>query len=304
MAPSFSVARAQPNELGPAFDLIFQQFGATERGARVADALQLVRQRELPPEGVWVARRGSQLVGALVCLPLPGASGLIWPAQVSAGMDATEIEDQLTKRACAWLRGCGAKLAQALLTDEENHMAPPLERNGFSHVTSLWYLRCDCIRSPESFLSREGLTYQPWTTAQAVFQETLMHTYNGTVDCPEVNGVRTIDEILAGHRGQRTDDPATWWLALDGGRAVGVVLVTEIPDTGAWDLSYLGVIPEARRRGVGRELVRKVLIEARLAGVTSVSLSVDTRNRPASRLYLDMGFEPYDRREVYLAVWR
>ena len=85
---------------------------------------------------------------------------------------------------------------------------------------------------------------------------------------------------------------------------MGVVLVTEIPETGAWDLSYLGVIPEERRRGLGRELVRKVLIEAQLAGVTSVSLSVDTRNRPAWRLYLDMGFEPYDRREVYLAVWR
>ncbi len=304
MAASFTVACAQPNELGPAFDLIFQQFGATERKSRVADALQLVHQRELPPEGVWVARRGTQLVGALVCLPLPGASGLIWPPQVAAGTDAREIEDQLTKDACAWLRGRGAKLAQALLTDEENHLAPPLERNGFSHITSLSYLRCDHIPSRESLSSRKRLTYQPWTAGRAAFQETLLHTYEGTLDCPEVNGVRTIDEILTGHRGQQTDDPATWWLALDGGRAVGVVLVTKIPETGVWDLSYLGVIPEARRKGLGRELVRKVLIEAELVGVTSVSLSVDTRNRPAWRLYQGMGFEPYDRREVYLAVWR
>jgi mycothiol synthase len=304
MAPSFTVACAQPNEQGAAFDLIFNQFGAAEREARVADALQLLRQRELPPEGVWVARKGSQLAGALVCLPLPGASGLIWPPQVAAGVDATEMEDQLTKAACAWLRGCGAKLAQALLTDEEKHLAAPLQRNGFTHITSLWYLRCDPIRSVASFLSSERLTYQPWTTTRAVFQETLVRSYEGTLDCPEVNGIRTIDEILAGHRGQRTDDPATWWLALDGGRAVGVVLVTEIPETRAWDLSYLGVIPEARRRGLGRELVQKVLNEARLAGITSVSLSVDTRNRPAWRLYVEMGFQPYDRREVYLSVWR
>ena len=119
-----------------------------------------------------------------------------------------------------------------------------------------------------------------------------------------MNGVRTIDEILAGHRGQRTDDPATWWLAFEDDRAVGVVLVSEIPEGGAWDLSYLGVIPEVRECGVGRELVRKVQSEAQLARVRSVSLSVDTRNRPAWRLYLGAGFEPYDRREVYLAVWR
>jgi ribosomal protein S18 acetylase RimI-like enzyme len=218
---------------------------------------------------------------------------------------ATEVEDRLIRHAGAWLRRHGAKLAQALLTDEEKHLAPPLERNGFSHITSLWYLRYNRDLAMESLLSREGLTYQSWTTTDPRrFQETLMRSYEGTLDCPEVNGIRTIDEILAGHRGQRTDDPATWWLALDGNRPVGVVLVTEMPETRVWDLSYLGVIPEVRRRGLGRELVRKVLIEARAAGVSGVSLSVDARNRPAWRLYLGMGFEPYDRREVYLALWR
>jgi ribosomal protein S18 acetylase RimI-like enzyme len=304
MTSSFTVSSARPNELGAAFDLIFKQYGATERRARVAEALQLVRQRELPPEGVWVARRGTQLVGALVCLILPGASGLIWPPQVAAGIDATEMEDQLTEDACAWLRGRDAKLAQALLTDEEKRLAAPLERNGFKHITSLWYLRCDRVGSSELSRKRERLRYQPWTTTREVFQETLLRTYEGTLDCPEVNGVRTIDEILAGHRGQRTDDPATWWLAFEDDRAVGVVLVSEIPEGGAWDLSYLGVIPEVRECGVGRELVRKVQSEAQLARVRSVSLSVDTRNRPAWRLYLGAGFEPYDRREVYLAVWR
>ena len=95
--------------------------------------------------------------------------------------------------------------------------------------------------------------------------------------------------------------PGRAWVQYD---PVGVVLVTEIPETRAWDLSYLGVIPEVRRRGLGRELVHKVQIEAQLAGVSNVSLSVDTRNRPAWELYLGMGFEPYDRREVYLMVWR
>ncbi len=34
-----------------------------------------------------------------------------------------------------------------------------------------------------------------------------------------------------------------------------------------------------------------------------LSLAMDARNWPASGLYRKLGFEPYDRREVYLAVW-
>jgi len=38
--------------------------------------------------------------------------------------------------------------------------------------------------------------------------------------------------------------------------------------------------------------------------VKRVTLSVDGRNLPALQLYRDLGFAPYDRREVYLAIWR
>ncbi len=35
-----------------------------------------------------------------------------------------------------------------------------------------------------------------------------------------------------------------------------------------------------------------------------VLLSVDARNRPAWELYHGLGFELFDRREVFLAVWK
>jgi ribosomal protein S18 acetylase RimI-like enzyme len=305
MGTSYTVASAEPTERAAAFDLVFQHFGPTERQARVANALQLIELGELPAEGVWVARHEARVVGALVCLALPGASGLVWPPQVAFGINAREVEDQLIRRAAAWLRGRGAKLAQALLTEDEKGLAPPLERNGFSHITSLWYLRHDLSVLRESSAGSQSLGYQTATTTDPrVFQDTLLRTYEGTLDCPEVNGVRTIGEVLAGHRGQRTEDPATWWLVVDAGEPAGVVMVTEMPDSRTWDLSYLGVVPKARGRGLGREMVQKVLLEARAAGVSGVSLSVDTRNRPAWQLYLAAGFQSYDRREVYLAVWR
>ena len=69
-----------------------------------------------------------------------------------------------------------------------------------------------------------------------------------------MNGVRTIGEIIG--RAQQpgsVTSPQRWWLALDAGRPVGVLLLAEMPDVQGWDLSYLGVVPEARRQGFGRQ---------------------------------------------------
>jgi ribosomal protein S18 acetylase RimI-like enzyme len=65
----------------------------------------------------------------------------------------------------------------------------------------------------------------------------------------------------------------------------------------------MGVVPEARQQGFAREMLLRVLFEARAADVLNVTLSVDGRNRPAWNLYRSLGFEPFERREVYLAIF-
>jgi ribosomal protein S18 acetylase RimI-like enzyme len=157
--------------------------------------------------------------------------------------------------------------------------------------------------STEVLACSDRLAYQPYPADPARFQETLLRTYEGTQDCPEVNGVRTIEEILHGHRSQGRHDPERWWLASARGRPVGVLMLTELPEWNGWDVSYVGVVPEARGRGVGRELMARALLEARAAEVRQLTLSVDGRNRPAWNLYTRLGFEPFDSREVFLAVW-
>jgi ribosomal protein S18 acetylase RimI-like enzyme len=203
------------------------------------------------------------------------------------------------------LRERGAKLAQALLVRDDTHLAAPLERNGFDHITSLWYLRHDLELPVGPFSTPQQLTYVTYKHTDArLFRQTLARTYEQTQDCPEVNGVRTLDEIVEGHRSQGTHDTERWWLALAAGRPVGVLLLTDVPEWDGWDVSYVGVVPEVRRRGLGRELMCKALFEARTAEVSQLTLSVDARNQPACELYRRLGFEIYDEREVYLAIWR
>jgi mycothiol synthase len=299
-APRFVVAAAQPEKQAAAFRLVFQYLGSGEQELRVANALNLLNAGELNPEGIFVVEQGPALAGALVCVPLRGSSGLFWPPAVRAGPQRSAQEDQLVQTACRWLHGRGAKLAQAILSSGEVPLAAPLLRNGFVHVTRLEYLRH--YLADDAFLVPSAqLRLQTYAQADThLFHQVLLRTYEGTQDCPELNGVRTLEEILDGHKAQGVFRPERWWLAFDGSRPVGVLLIAEVVEWQGWDISYVGVVPECRRRGIGRVLAQLALREAKAAGAGQVTLAVDVRNRPAWNLYLGLGFEPWDQREVYL----
>ena len=51
-----------------------------------------------------------------------------------------------------------------------------------------------------------------------------------------------------------------------------------MPEWAAWDVAYVGVVPEERGRGYGREIMHKALAVARADGVARLTLSVDARN--------------------------
>ncbi len=150
------------------------------------------------------------------------------------------------------------------------------------------------------------LKYQAYNPLKpSLFHQTLQNTYKDTLDCPELNGVRRVEDVVVGHRGQSLFDPDLWLLALANGEPVGVLLLMRSPESYDWEISYVGVTPEVRRRrGFGCELVVKALSQARAAGAPNLTLSVDARNHPARELYEVLGFETYDRREVFLAVWK
>jgi ribosomal protein S18 acetylase RimI-like enzyme len=305
MGPPPAIAPARPHELEAAFRLIFRHLADEERETRVANALHLVRQGELDPAGILGATVGGDLAGAIVCLPVPGASGLIWPPQALDGPQRLAVEDALVSRATAWLREGGAGLGQCLLTEAEMPLVGPLLRNGFAHVTALWYMQHD-LTTASVMPPRGRLRHVPYSQLSnpAPFHQTLLRTYEGTQDCPEITGVRSIEQIIAGHRAQGKHNPGRWLLALAAGRPVGVLLLCEMPEWAAWDVAYVGIVPEERGHGYGREIMHQALAVARADGVARLTLSVDARNEPAWRLYTDLGFQPHDRREVVLAIWR
>jgi ribosomal protein S18 acetylase RimI-like enzyme len=84
-------------------------------------------------------------------------------------------------------------------------------------------------------------------------------------------------------------------IAEDGEHPVGFVFCV-LGDRGRHTahVTDIYVRPEARRRGIGRELLAELIQPARDAGLEHVSLDVLMRNSEARRLYERLGFAPVD----------
>ena len=92
----------------------------------------------------------------------------------------------------------------------------------------------------------------------------MLATDHDTLDCPELNGNRTPAELFASF--VEPAEGTTWHVARHLGKPVGVVMLANGESEDEIELSYLGLVPSARGRGLGRELVALARMETRRRG--------------------------------------
>ena len=81
--------------------------------------------------------------------------------------------------------------------------------------------------------------------------------HEGTLDCARrLNGVRDIDDVVNGYQATGVFCPEKWQFVRSDGRDVGVLLLADHPKAKHWELMYMGLIPEVRGRGWGRQITR------------------------------------------------
>lgn len=94
---------------------------------------------------------------------------------------------------------------------------------------------------------------------------------------------------------QDSVDPALSRVLVVDGQPAGIAFIARRGWTSR--LAAMGIVPEARAQGVGREAMRQLLAEAKARGDRTMTLEVIAENAPAIRLYESCGFR-IDRRLV------
>ncbi len=106
---------------------------------------------------------------------------------------------------------------------------------------------------------------------------------------------------LVAHAGEAFD-PDRWRVAIVDGEPAGVVLPTPYPDAPTeGTLSYIGILPAFRGRGLGRDLHASGLRLLADAGCTVYKGSTDQRNEPMARVFARNGC-PVDGIQLFLKL--
>jgi ribosomal protein S18 acetylase RimI-like enzyme len=187
-------------------------------------------------------------------------------------------------------------LAQVLLDVYDSLVFPLMLSCSFKRLAELLYLQA-VVREARPAEMPQGWhfeTYGPET--RNLFTEVILASYRQSLDCPALNGLRHIDDIMAGHMATGEFDPRAWFVLREGEQRLGVLLLSRVARCDVMELVYLGVSPEQRGRGVGDLLMRKALQETAARGCGRLSLAVDAVNLPALKLYWRHGLQAIGRK--------
>ncbi len=261
------------------------------------------------------------------CLAVPGAGRtmMVFCSEPPAGGDAGGSTTGESERAALFEAACGhfgglraagpptnpkhdVRLAQSLPEPREATTSAALLRAGFLRIGELLYMR----RS----LNRDAPVGEPgWPGGVSVVSVSSLgapergegallaameSTYEQTLDCPELCGMREARDVLASHRATGVYDPSLWWVVIEAGVPCGCMLLSRCPEPRSVELVYLGLAPRLRGRGVASRLLAMGIDRARGTALDEMACAVDARNTPAIALYERFGFRSFARRVAFV----
>ena len=297
------IVPATGERLPSALQLLFAAWPNDARSQRIAEIPQEIEDGEFDPRHLLLAEIDGQPVGAQLTIIRDNDVGMVWPPVVDDarlkqfdGPAGDVIEDALLTEAARQLDAVGAWIGQSLLEPNQPRDQLALERNGFARLTELRFFERslnDGTKWPK-MSERSSLSYDPYRRSRnrMAFINVLEATYCGTLDCPELNGIRDGQQSLKNHEAAGSFKPDMWRLYRRKEINVGILLMVDRRDEDAWEVLYVGVIESARGRGVGRAMLLDALDAARDAGVDRLLIVADVRNVPAVSLYESLGFQP------------
>lgn len=282
-----------------ALALVLCELAPSLRRELAGGLLDVDDSSELSHEPLYVALRGGELRGAAWGQRQSGNIAVFWPPQLEAG-ESEHTAYRLAEAVVADFDEMSIGLAQVFLSAPAPQTIGVLRHAGFHHLADLLYMACESPKFPLAAPEPCELSYVPYDrTQRGRLMRLIERTYEGTLDCTALNGARDIDEIINGYQATGVFRPENW-LFIRTDDDVGVLLLADHPKARHWELIYMGLVPEARGRGWGRQITRYAQWLARGANVERIVVAVDASNDPAVAMYRSSGFEMWDRRAVYV----
>ena len=281
---------AAPAEVETAVKLVLAGPNGQISQGHLRDFLAFINSRQSAMENLWIAEQDGKILQSLLGVNNPGRTILLLsPPQPEAG-PSEHLLKSLVDSLCRTAAAQGVHLAQALLDPQDAVTQRAFYGSGFRLMAELIYLQTE-IRSalpgPQLHAGDQWVNYSPST--HELFRRAIQATYQDSLDCPALNGMRDIEDVIEGHKVAGEFDPGLWFVLVRGDNPIGVLLLAISRRHDQMELVYLGLAPEARGKQIGALLMRQALTLAFQHKRARLTLAVDARNVPAIKLYYRHG---------------
>jgi len=294
--------------------LVYSSLPAAHRAAQVASTLAAATDPDTTFADLVIAQRDNQIVAATWVQAAPGRTAVVWPPQLIDDEPETTM-GALFEEIDVRLEVGDFDFAQATQMSNEGAIPDLLRRHGFQLAAKLLYLFCegepagdvervgdDAPEAKEDGLSPE---FEPYRASEADrLMKLVERTYVETRDIPALNNLRTMADVMEGYRHTGSYDPHNWFFVKSRGSDVGCLLLADHPEMDQFELMYMGVVPEARGRGLGKLITEQAKLHTLQAGRPRIILGVDADNSPALLAYTSSGFQLCQERSVFLRSLR
>jgi mycothiol synthase len=295
------IAELSPDEEDRGFRLALGGLEESQFARQIAMLRASVQRQPFSGYRLWGVFRAEELTGSILVQTQPGRTAMVWPPRLAPG-EAPETAGLLLRAALEYLPRQQIRMVQALLPAGVGADAELLEAAGLRHVSDLLYLVCLADEFPVTPPCAE-LQFQPYSLVlHERFARLVDGTYEDSLDCPAVNGVRCVDDVLRGYQATGCFDPERWFVVHHQGEEIGCLVLTDYVEHSTWELIYMGLLPVARGQGWGGEIVRHAQWLCGQALRKRLVLAVDAANEPALRMYATCGFKAWDQTSVFIRV--
>ena len=256
------------------------------------------------PWRFWRARRAGGPVAASLVIPSPGGVGMVFHSPPRApGVEAESVAPVVREASAESLRD-GVSFVQSLVAPTRSEDTAMLAAAGFRRLAELVYMHLD-LRSAAAAQTGELDGQVVWRSygqfGEAELADAIARTYEQSLDCPGLYGLRKLPEVIEGHKASGLFSPKSWWIAEMSDQAAGVALINDSSSSpGDAELVYMGVARPWRGRGLGRALVDRAIEWGRRGRREFLTVAVDSGNVHARRVYDAAGFRETDRRLAFI----
>jgi ribosomal protein S18 acetylase RimI-like enzyme len=289
-------------EFEPALMLAFRHLAPEEKKIRVQTLVQAFQRGAVIGDGIVVLDDAKQIAGVLYSQQRPDGSVLLFPPVA----ETTEHLETLYDALDSFCRQHNASAAVLLVDHLQVIDRKTLEHYGHFEFLSEMVFLVSALNKDEIGSTVSSLVFESVEDIDRSWQRIVPlveKTYQDSKDFPRLMGLMPIEGVLKNYQSVAAFSPDIWFFVQHGGQDIGVLLLTDTQD-GQLEITYMGLIPEVRGKGFGKELIRFAQQTAANRNGTFLLTSVDEQNAAALKSYLAAGFQAWDRKRLFIKILR